>query len=253
LTAALQACEKLSVRYRSGWCGSNRRENEAMKKTAVRVSAVVRSLLLIAAATSVMNACTPLEVVTHTVSTTESRVPAGAYKLDPSHWSVIFDVDHFKYTRFAMRFDRVTGELDWREGGMANSSTAITIDASSIDTNVPQLDKMVKGDEMLDVARYPDIRFVSTGFERTGEASGKLTGNLTIRGATQPVTLDVKFNGYGVDPLTKLDTMGFSAEGSFSRSKFGLVTWFPAVGDEVRVRIQAEFEKPPAGAAGSAG
>jgi polyisoprenoid-binding protein YceI len=121
---------------------------------------------------------------------------------------------------------------------------------SSIDTNVPLLDKMVKGDEMLDVARYPDIRFVSTSFERTGETTGKLTGDLTIRGTTQPVTLDVKFNGYGVDPLTKLDTMGFSAEGSFSRSKFGLSTWFPAVGDEVRVRIQAEFDKPPAGSAG---
>jgi polyisoprenoid-binding protein YceI len=218
-----------------------------MKNTAVRAAAAVRALLLIAATTSVMMACTPLQVVTHTVSTTESRVPVGSYKLDANHWSVIFDVDHFKYSRFAMRFDRVTGQLDWREGGMENSSVSITIDASSIDTNVPLLDKMVKGDEMLDVARYPDIRFVSTRFERTGEASGKLTGDLTIRGTTQPVTLDVKFNGYGRDPLTKLDTIGFSAEGSFSRSKFGLTTWFPAVGDDVHVRIQAEFDKPPEG------
>lgn len=221
-----------------------------MKKTAVRAAACVRAFLIVVAATAVTNACTPLEVVTHTVSTTESRVPTGTYKLDPSHWSVTFDVDHFKYSRFVMRFDRVTGQLDWRAGGMANSSAAITIDAASIDTNVPQLDKMVKGDEMLDVARYPDIRFASTSFERTSETGGKLTGDLTIRGTTQPVTLDVKFNGYGVDPLTKLDTMGFSAEGSFSRSKFGLSTWFPAVGDEVRVRIQAEFDKPPPGSAG---
>jgi polyisoprenoid-binding protein YceI len=216
-----------------------------MKNAAVRAAAV-RALFLVAAATFVTAACTPLQVVTHTVSTKESRVPVGQYKLDGSHWSVVFDVDHFEYSRFTMRFDRVSGQLDWRAGGMENSPVVITIDAASVDTNVPELDKMVKGDEMLDVARYPDIRFVSTRFERTGEASGKLTGDLTIHGSTQPVTLDVKFNGYGVDPLTKLDTIGFSAEGSFSRSKFGLTTWYPAVGDDVHVRIQAEFDKPPA-------
>jgi polyisoprenoid-binding protein YceI len=220
-----------------------------MKNAAVRAAAV-RALFVVATASAAMTACTPLQVVTHTVSTTESRVPAGPYKLDADHWSVIFDVDHFKYSRFVMRFDRVTGQLDWREGGMENSAVAITIDASSIDTNVPLLNKMVKGDEMLDVARYPDIRFVSTHFERTGDATGKLTGDLTIRGTTAPVTLDVKFNGYGVDPLTKLDTIGFSAEGNFSRSKFGLTSWFPAVGDDVHVRIQAEFDKSRAGASG---
>jgi len=216
-----------------------------MNNAAVR-AAVVRALFLVAGATTALTACTPLEVVTHTVSTTESKVPVGRYSLDPSHWSVIFDVEHFKYSRFVMRFDRVKGQLDWREGGMTNSSVAIDIDAASIDTNVPLLDKMLKGPDMLDVANNPQIHFVSTHFERTGEASGKLSGDLTIRGTTQPVTLDVTFNGYGVDPLTKLDTMGFSAEGRFSRAKFGLSTWYPAVGDDVHVRIQAEFDKPRA-------
>ena len=220
-----------------------------MKNAAVRAAAV-RALFLVAIATTALTACTPLQVVTHTVSTTESTVPVGRYTLDANHWSVIFDVDHFKYTRFAMRFDRVKGQLDWREGGMANSSVSIDIDAASLDTNVPLLDKMVKSADMLDVANNPQIHFVSTHFERTGEATGKLTGDLTIRGATQPVTLDVTFNGYGVDPLTKFDTMGFSAEGRFSRAKFGLTTWYPAVGDDVHVRIQAEFDKPRTGSAG---
>jgi polyisoprenoid-binding protein YceI len=217
-----------------------------MKNAAARAAAV-RALILVATATAALTACTPLQVVTHTVSTTENKVPVGRYALDAEHWSVLFDVDHFKYTRFVMRFDRVTGQLDWREGGLENSSVAINIDAASVDTNVPLLDKMVKGSEMFDVANNPQIRFVSTHFERTGEASGKLTGDLTIRGTTQPVTLDVTFNGFGVDPLTKQDTLGFSAEGRFSRSKFGLSTWYPAVGDDVHVRIQAEFDKPRAG------
>ncbi|HEY4297930.1 MAG TPA: YceI family protein [Paraburkholderia sp.] len=215
-----------------------------MNSSSVR-TALVRALL----ATTLLGAaaCTPLQVLTHSVSQNEARVPVGRYQVDPDHTSITFDIDHFKYSRFTIRFDRKQGQLDWNEGGLDRSTTSIAIDAASIDTNVPLLDKMVKSDSMLDVTRYPEIRFVSTRFERTGESRGTLTGDLTIRGVTQPVTLDVTFNGFAPDPLTKKDTLGFSAEGHFSRAKFGLSTWYPAVGDDIHVRIQAEFVKTPAG------
>ncbi|HEX3634010.1 MAG TPA: YceI family protein [Paraburkholderia sp.] len=206
---------------------------------------LVRALLSATLLTAM--ACTPLQVVTHTVSQNEARVPVGRYDLDPDHCSITFDIDHFKYSRFTMRFDRKHGQLDWNEGGLDKSSATITIDAASIDTNVPLLDKMVKSASMLDVSRYPEVRFTSTRFERTGESRGMLTGDLTIHGVTQPVTLDVTFNGFAPDPLTKKDTLGFSADGHFSRAKFGLATWYPAVGDDIHVRIQAEFVKTPAG------
>jgi polyisoprenoid-binding protein YceI len=205
-----------------------------------------RALLCTALLTAV--ACTPIQVLTHTVSQNEASVPVGRYDLDPDHCSITFDIDHFRYSRFAMRFDRKQGQLDWNEGGLEKSTASIMIDAASIDTNVPLLDKMVKSASMLDVERYPEIHFASTRFERTGESRGNLTGDLTIHGVTQPVTLDVTFNGFAPDPLTKKDTLGFSAEGHFSRAKFGLATWYPAVGDDVRVHIQAEFAKKPAGA-----
>ncbi|MFL9911827.1 YceI family protein [Paraburkholderia sp. RL17-337-BIB-A] len=207
---------------------------------------LVRALLSATLLTAM--ACTPLQVVTHTVSQNEARVPVGRYDLDPDHCSITFDIDHFKYSRFTMRFDRKHGQLDWNEGGLDKSSATITIDAASIDTNVALLDKMVKSASMLDVSRYPEVRFTSTRFERTGESRGTLTGDLTIHGVTQPVTLDVTFNGFAPDPLTKKDTLGFSADGHFSRAKFGLATWYPAVGDDIHVRIQAEFVKTPAGA-----
>ncbi|MEX3853402.1 YceI family protein [Paraburkholderia sp. BR10923] len=193
-------------------------------------------------------ACTPIQVLTHSVSQNEARVPPGHYDIDQDHTSITFDIDHLKYTRFTMRFNRKQGKLDWNDGGLDRSTASVAIDAASIDTNVPLLDKMVKSDSMLDVARYPQIRFASTRFERTGEARGTLSGDLTIRGVTQPVTLDVTFNGFAPDPLTKKDTLGFSADGHFSRAKFGLTTWYPAVGDDIHVRIQAEFVKTPAGA-----
>lgn len=188
-------------------------------------------------------ACTPLRVVTHTVGTDEARVPAGSYALDAHHWSITFDVDHLKFSRFTMRFDRAQGTLDWKPGGLDASTVNVSIDASSVDTNVPLLDKLVKGPDMFDAANHPAIRFVSTRVVRTGNSEGTLEGDLTIRGVTRPVTLQMKFNGYGVDPLTKEDKLGFSAQGHFGRSQFGLGTWYPAVGDDVRVRIEAEFAR----------
>lgn len=193
-------------------------------------------------------ACTPLRVVTHQVTTAEAAIPAGRYALDPHHWSIVFDVGHFKYSRFTMRFDRASAQLDWRAGGLGDSAVTAAIDASSIDTNVPLLDRLVAGSDALDAEHAPEIRFESTRFVRTGDAQGTLTGNLTIRGTTHPVTLAVTFNGYGRNPLTRQDTLGFSASGSFSRAQFGVTTWYPAVSDDVRVRIEAEFVKdaPPA-------
>jgi len=188
-------------------------------------------------------ACTPLRVVTHTVGTDEARVPAGSYALDAHHWSITFDVEHLKFSRFTMRFDRAQGTLDWKPGGLDASTVNVSIDASSVDTNVPLLDKLVKGPDMFDAANHPAIRFVSTRVVRTGNSEGTLEGDLTIRGVTRPVTLEMKFNGYGVDPLTKEDKLGFSAQGHFGRSQFGLGTWYPAVGDDVRVRIEAEFAR----------
>ncbi len=214
-----------------------------LENTVGKLTARVIFAIAIAAITLLTLACTPLRVVTHTVGTDEARVPPGQYVLDAHHWSVIFDVEHLKYSRFAMRFDRAQAVLVWKEGGFESSTVDASIDASSVDTNVPLLDKLVKGPDMFDAVDYRMIHFVSTRFIRTGKAAGKLEGNLTVRGVTRPVVLDVVFNGYGVNPLTKEDTLGFSAEGRFSRAQFGLATWYPAVGDEVRVRIEAEFAR----------
>jgi polyisoprenoid-binding protein YceI len=185
--------------------------------------------------------CTPLRVVTHTVSVNESTVPAGRYTLDPNHWSVVFDVDHFHYSHVTMRFDKAAARLDWHPGGLEQSGVTASIDAASVNTRVPALDQMVKGADMFDVTRFPEIRFVSTSFSRTAANRGTLAGELTVHGMTRPVSLNVIFNGFAPDPLTRLDTVGFSADGHFSRAQFGLSKWFPAVGDDVHVVIQAEF------------
>ena len=190
----------------------------------------------------VLSGCTALRVVTHSVNANPIEAPAGNYILDPNHYSVLFDVDHLHYIRFVARFDRVHATLhfdpDW-----AKSGVDAEIDANSIDTNVTLLDKILTGDQLLDAKNYPKILFKSTAFTPTSATTGKLTGLLTVRDKSIPVTLDVVFNGAAPDPLTRVPTMGFSASGTFSRAALGLATWYPAVGDDVNVRIQAEFTK----------
>lgn len=200
-----------------------------------------KSAALALTAFTLLAGCTAFKVVTHEVTGNTAKVVSGTYRLDPHHWSLLFDVDHFGYSRFVMRFDRMQATLDVDAKEIAKSRAHVTIDAASVDTNNPELDKIVSSDQMFDVARFPTITFESVSLKPTGEKTATLLGNLTIHGQTHPVTLDVTFNGGAPDPLTGEDTLGFSADGHFDRSQWGLGTWWPAVGSDVHVAIQAEF------------
>jgi polyisoprenoid-binding protein YceI len=188
--------------------------------------------------------CTALKVVTHQVNDDPVKAVAGTYRLDPHHWSVLFDVDHFGYSRFVTRFNKVEAALDAVPNAPEKSRVRVTIKAASVDTNDPELDRMLTGPDMFDAAKFSDITFVATSIKRTGPKTGEMTGSLTIRDRTHPVTLAVTFNGGAPDPLTGMDTLGFSANGNFDRSLWGLSAWWPAVGNDVHVAIQAEFIKP---------
>ncbi|MFZ3033284.1 MAG: YceI family protein [Parvibaculum sp.] len=201
----------------------------------------VKSIALALMLVALLTGCTAVKVVTHEVSGNTTNVVSGTYKLDPHHWSLIFDVDHFGYSRFVMRFDRMQATLDIDAGEIAKSRAHVTIDAASVDTNNPELDAIITGDQMFDAALFPTITFEGVSLKPTGEKTATLVGNLTIHGQSHPVTLDVTFNGGAPDPLTGEDTLGFSADGHFDRSRWGLSAWWPAVGNDVHVAIQAEF------------
>tara|TARA_R110000868_G_scaffold50504_7_gene161355 strand:+ start:56 stop:673 length:618 start_codon:yes stop_codon:yes gene_type:complete len=203
----------------------------------------MKSLLAFALAV-MLSSCTAINVVTHSVSDDPVKLAGGTYQLDPHHWSVIFDVDHFGYSRFVTRFDKVEATLDAVPDAPEQSRVRVTIKAASVNTNDPELDPTLTGPDFFDAARYPDITFTSTSVKRTGTNTADMTGLLTLKTQSHPVTLKVTFNGGAPDPLTGLDTLGFSAEGHFDRSQWGLGNWWPAVGTDVHVTIQAEFVKP---------
>ncbi len=86
--------------------------------------------------------------------------------------------------------------------------------------------------------------FKSTKLEQKDASHGTITGDLTLRGVTKPVTLDVTLNGAGIHPMNQKHTLGFSATGMLKRSDFGVAKWLPNIGDSVQIIIETEIQKP---------
>ena len=172
-----------------------------------------------------------------------ARLEGGAYRLDPSHFAVLWKVSHLGFSHFVGRFDRADATLDFDPAAPAAASLTVTVETASLDTRLPDLDSTLRGSGWFDVATYPQAVFRSTAIEITGPATGRVTGDLTLLGVTRPVTLDVTFNGGATNLLTGRYTLGFAASGTLHRSEFGLTNLVPAVGDEVELEIQAEFQK----------
>jgi len=166
------------------------------------------------------------------------------YVLAPQRSSVTFDVDAFSHSRIRMRFHRLDARLEGAQAGLDAARVTVTIDAASIEARPSFLSRIMRGAGVLDVANYPEIRFVSTRFVLTGEGSGWLNGELTIRGITRPVSLRVTLGSATGSP-PRDGTLAFSATGEASRREFGLSAWSAVVGDVVQMNIQVEFVHGP--------
>ena len=196
----------------------------------------------------------------------QNTAPPGEYKLDNTHASVTFRVDHLGLSRYTARFTDIAGKLNFDPANPAAMSVEATVDPKSLETDFPldkpDFDAELAGPQWLDAAKFPTITFKSTKVELTGVNTAKVTGDFTLHGVTRPLTLDVTFNGGyaagGMDPSGA--RIGFSAQGKIKRSDFGVSYGVPApgthfgVGDEVEILIETEFTQPgPAGAAKPAG
>ena len=206
---------------------------------------MLRRFLAIGAIALSCGSCTAVKVLTHSTTDDPVELPSGAYQLDPHHWSVTFDVDHFGYSRFVMRFDRAKADLDFNAASPEQSRVKVAIDAASIDTNVAELDALVKSDALLEAEKYPEIEFVARELRRTGKNSGEMAGELTIHGESRPIVIAVTLHGGGTNPLNGDETLGFSGNTHVDRAAFGLFKWYPAVGNDIHVAIEAEFVRHP--------
>jgi polyisoprenoid-binding protein YceI len=187
--------------------------------------------------------------------------PAGAYKLDKSHASLILRASHMGFSTYTTRFSRFDADLKLDPRNLAASSVVTTIDASSFEMDAaPQMCiDIMKGPQMLDTAKFPQIVFKSEKIRMTGAKSMEISGTLTLHGVTRPTVLVATFNGgyAGMPQMDPQARVGFSAHGSFKRSDFGIAFGMPApgttigVGDSIDFSIEAEFTGPPLAGASS--
>ena len=186
-------------------------------------------------------------------------IEAGVYLIDPVHSEVGFRVTHLGISSVDGTFSGVTGTLTVPVGGgLADLQTEATVQAASVNTRNADRDDHLRTADFFDVAQFPTLTFRSTGIEPLGGGRFRLTGDLTMHGVTKPVVLDGEYSGAATDGYGNRK-VGFSAEGTISRSEWGL-TWNQAieaggvvVSDEVvlRLDIQAARQAPPDAAADS--
>jgi polyisoprenoid-binding protein YceI len=180
-------------------------------------------------------------------------VPKGAYRLDKSHATLLFRVDHLGFSFYTGRFARFDAELDFDPRKLATSRVSATVDVASLEVDGPPEGFLTSlmGDKWFDSARFPQMSFRSLRVVPKDAQSFRIEGDLTLLGVSKPVTLDARYNGgYAGHPYDPQARIGFSARGVFKRSDFGMSYGVPdpgskfGVGEQVEVILEAEFHGP---------
>lgn len=182
--------------------------------------------------------------------TAVQTAPTGAktvWNLDPAHTLVEFSAKHLMISTVKGRIAVVDGAITLDEADPTNSSVEVTLDAKTLDTRIEQRDQHLRSGDFLDVEKFSAIKFKSTEIQGD-EKNFKLTGDLTIRDVTRPITLDVTYEGRTKDPWGG-ERVGFSATGKLDRRDYGL-TWNVllesgglTVSNDIRIQLEVEAVK----------
>lgn len=196
-----------------------------MLKSAAFKSLILASALLLAAGQSV---AAPL-----------------SYAIDANHTNVIATWDHFGFSKPSAHFGQADGTIVYDADNVGQSSVKVTLPLSGMTGFVAKFDEHLRSGDFFDVEKYPEATFASTRVEAAGDNKLRVFGDLTIRGVTKPVVLDVTLNkaGVGRDGQPRI---GFDATTTVKRSDFGLQMAAPAVSDAVEIRITTEAAVPKA-------
>jgi len=167
----------------------------------------------------------------------------GTYTLDPAHTRIGFVARHAMVTKVRGAFNEFEGTATLDGANPANSRAQVTINAASIDTRNAQRDEHLRGNDFLAMRDYPQITFSSTGARQVDDTTFELTGDLTIKGVTNPITIPFTFEGAARDPFGNL-RVGFEGSVTINRKDYG-ITWNAALetgGVLVSDKIVLEFE-----------
>src|SRR6478735_5026942 len=171
------------------------------------------------------------------------------WAVDPMHSEIQFKVKHLMITTVTGYFQKFNIEAETEDDQFKSAKSVVfTADVNSISTNNEQRDTHLKSADFFHAEEHGEVRFESTNYENVGGNDYKLHGNLTIKGVTKPVTVDVEFGGIVVDPYGQTKA-GFTVTGKISRKEFGL-TWNAVteagsvvVSDEIKLHAEIQLVK----------
>jgi len=205
-------------------------------RVSLRTAAIAASALALVGGTGV--------IAQSALTKNPAEVQAGYYELDSSHGRITWKVDHLGFSDFYGQFVNVQARLQLDPANPANSRLSATIPIADIAPNDDALKRHLLGEDFFDVANHPTATFESTRIVMDDDDRNEadVYGNLTIKGITRPVKLEVEFNQAGPSMGGKYRA-GFDAEAKIKRSDFGITYGLPALGDEVELHIEGEFVK----------
>ena len=175
--------------------------------------------------------------------TTAPTTPTGTYAIDPSHSRIGFVARHAMVTKVRGSFNEFEGSGHFDAENPANSHLALIIQANSIDTRNEDRDGHLKSNDFFDMETYPEIKFASTAVEKVDDDNYRVTGDLTIKDVTKPVTVDFEYTGTAVDPYQN-QRIGFDGSTTVNRKDWG-VNWNTALdtgGVLVSEKVPLEFD-----------
>ncbi len=202
----------------------------------------------------------PAPVPKATAKALEIDAPAGAYKVDLNHADLSFSVSHLGLAPYVARFQQYEASLNLQPDNIDQSSIQISVDPMSITTGFVAdykathkdskfdswEDDLARGDRFLMADEHPEVSFRSSQVSKTSDGKLKIDGELTLRGQTHPLSLIAEVSGsLAQHPFSKKGAIGFIAEGSFKRSRYGMnfMQGPGLLGDEVTVRFVGEFHQ----------
>ena len=177
------------------------------------------------------------------MSTTAASTATGTYTIDPSHSRIGFVARHAMVTKVRGSFNEFTGSGYFDAENPAASHLELTIEAASIDTRNADRDGHLRSNDFFDMEQFPQITFASISVEAVDDTTYRVSGDLTIKGVTKPVTVDFEYGGTATDPFGN-DRLGFDGSVVVNRKDWG-VTWnapLEAGGVLVSEKVTLEFE-----------
>lgn len=166
---------------------------------------------------------------------------ADTFTLDPTHTRVVFAVSHAGFSAAIGTISGSTGSLVFDRDDWRSARLDVTVPIARLDLGDPKWNTAVLATSLLDGSRFPEARFVSDLVEPTGTDQARICGQLTLRGISRPLCMDVVLNALKRHPMPPFRrTAGFSATATLSRSEYGIDAWKSVIGDEVELRIEAE-------------